>query len=109
MKEYIVGADIGGTLIRVGICTTDLKKENIEFWFMQQNRTWEDIFKYYLKNRGEFKEKDFKYTIEDFTPDVVIVDTPGQMELFAFRNIGAQIAMLLDFWNFKGELFTGVG
>jgi GTPase SAR1 family protein len=33
--------------------------------------------------------------IEDFTPDVVIVDTPGQMELFAFRNIGAQIAMNL--------------
>lgn len=30
--------------------------------------------------------------IEDFTPDIVIVDTPGQMELFAFRNIGAEIA-----------------
>jgi glucokinase len=29
MKEYIAGADIGGTLIRIGICTTDLKKENI--------------------------------------------------------------------------------
>ncbi|MBD3207676.1 hypothetical protein GF319_15210 [Candidatus Bathyarchaeota archaeon] len=30
--------------------------------------------------------------IEAFTPDICIVDTPGQMELFAFRNIGAQIA-----------------
>jgi hypothetical protein len=30
--------------------------------------------------------------IEDFTPDIGIVDTPGQLELFAFRNIGAQIA-----------------
>ena len=29
--------------------------------------------------------------IEAFTPDICIVDTPGQMELFAFRNIGAQI------------------
>jgi GTPase SAR1 family protein len=33
--------------------------------------------------------------IEDFTPDICIVDTPGQMELFAFRNIGAQIAQEL--------------
>jgi GTPase SAR1 family protein len=30
--------------------------------------------------------------IEDFTPDICIVDTPGQLELFAFRNIGALIA-----------------
>jgi GTPase SAR1 family protein len=30
--------------------------------------------------------------LDDFGPDVAIVDTPGQMELFAFRNIGAQIA-----------------
>jgi GTPase SAR1 family protein len=30
--------------------------------------------------------------IEDFDPDLALVDTPGQMELFAFRNIGAEIA-----------------
>ena len=30
--------------------------------------------------------------IEDFTPDICIVDTPGQMELFAFRDIGARVA-----------------
>jgi hypothetical protein len=30
--------------------------------------------------------------IEDFTPDICLVDTPGQMELFAFRNTGAEIA-----------------
>ena len=30
--------------------------------------------------------------LDDFGPDVAIVDTPGQLELFAFRNIGAQIA-----------------
>jgi len=29
IKEFIVGADIGGTRIRVAICTSDLKKENI--------------------------------------------------------------------------------
>lgn len=29
IEEYIVGADIGGTWIRVAICTKDLKKENI--------------------------------------------------------------------------------
>ena len=39
--------------------------------------------------------EDLSNEIEDFTPDVCIVDTPGQMELFAFRNIGAQIAQNL--------------
>jgi len=38
---------------------------------------------------------DLSNDIEDFTPDVCIVDTPGQMELFAFRNIGAEIAQNL--------------
>jgi len=39
--------------------------------------------------------EDLSNDIEDFTPDICIVDTPGQMELFAFRNIGAQIAQEL--------------
>ena len=30
--------------------------------------------------------------IEDFGPDIALIDTPGQMELFAFRDIGARIA-----------------
>jgi glucokinase len=30
VKQYIVGVDIGGTWIRVGICTADLKEENIK-------------------------------------------------------------------------------
>lgn len=30
--------------------------------------------------------------IDDFGPDVALVDTPGQMEMFAFRDIGARIA-----------------
>lgn len=30
--------------------------------------------------------------VEDFDPDIALVDTPGQLELFAFRNIGAEIA-----------------
>jgi GTPase SAR1 family protein len=30
--------------------------------------------------------------VEAFDPDIALVDTPGQMELFAFRNIGAEIA-----------------
>ncbi len=39
--------------------------------------------------------EDLSNDIEDFTPDICIVDTPGQMELFAFREIGAQIAQEL--------------
>lgn len=47
--------------------------------------------------------------IEDFTPDICIVDTPGQMELFAFRNIGAQIARdLTDAEKGVIYLFDGV-
>ncbi|UCH57528.1 MAG: ATP/GTP-binding protein, partial [Candidatus Bathyarchaeota archaeon] len=30
--------------------------------------------------------------IEDFDPDIALVDTPGQMEMFAFRDVGAKIA-----------------
>jgi GTPase SAR1 family protein len=30
--------------------------------------------------------------IDDFSPDVALVDTPGQMEMFAFRDVGAKIA-----------------
>jgi GTPase SAR1 family protein len=42
--------------------------------------------------------------IEEFTPDIVIVDTPGQMELFAFRNIGAHIAQNLTDYE-KGIIY----
>jgi len=35
---------------------------------------------------------DLARDIEDFSPDIALLDTPGQMELFAFRDIGAQIA-----------------
>ncbi len=30
--------------------------------------------------------------IDDFDPDIALVDTPGQMEMFAFRDVGARIA-----------------
>jgi GTPase SAR1 family protein len=30
--------------------------------------------------------------IDDFGPDVALIDTPGQMEMFAFRDVGARIA-----------------
>ncbi len=36
--------------------------------------------------------EDLSREIEEYTPEICIVDTPGQMELFAFRDIGARIA-----------------
>ncbi len=42
--------------------------------------------------------------IEDFTPDICLVDTPGQMELFAFRDIGARIAESLTDYE-KGVIY----
>lgn len=53
--------------------------------------------------------QDLSRDIEDFTPDLCIVDTPGQMELFAFREIGAQIAHdLTDSEKGVIYLFDGV-
>ena len=48
--------------------------------------------------------EDISQDIEDFTPDICIVDTPGQMELFAFRDIGAQVAEKLTDAN-KGLVY----
>ena len=42
--------------------------------------------------------------IEDFMPDIALIDTPGQMELFAFRDVGAQIAEEISD-NGKGILY----
>ncbi|MEA2070920.1 MAG: ATP/GTP-binding protein [Asgard group archaeon] len=33
--------------------------------------------------------------IDDYSPDILLVDTPGQMELFAFRSTGVIAAQLL--------------
>ncbi|MCK5563590.1 ATP/GTP-binding protein, partial [Candidatus Bathyarchaeota archaeon] len=53
--------------------------------------------------------EDLSNDIEDFTPDICIVDTPGQMELFAFRDIGAQIAQeLTDVEKGVIYIFDGV-
>lgn len=53
--------------------------------------------------------QDLSSDIEDFTPDICIVDTPGQMELFAFRDIGAQIAQeLTDYQKGVIYIFDGV-
>ena len=53
--------------------------------------------------------QDLSSDIEDFTPDICIVDTPGQMELFAFRDIGAQIAReLTDYQKGVVYIFDGV-
>jgi len=50
---------------------------------------------------------DIKYEISEYNePDFVLIDTPGQMELFAFRNTGPMIASALGFGNVqRGTLF----
>jgi hypothetical protein len=45
---------------------------------------------------------DLKYEIDQYNdPDIVLVDTPGQMELFAYRNSGSIIANALGFGEAK--------
>ena len=48
-----------------------------------------------------------KYEINEYNnPDIVIINTPGQMELFAFRNTGPMIANALGYGNAqRGILF----
>jgi GPN-loop GTPase len=42
--------------------------------------------------------EDIKYEIGEYNnPDIILVDTPGQMELFAFRNTGPMVASALGF------------
>ncbi len=51
--------------------------------------------------------EDLKYEINQYNdPEIVLVDTPGQMELFSFRNSGPLIANALGFGSVKrGILF----
>ena len=42
--------------------------------------------------------EDLKFEISEFSdPDVVLIDTPGQMELFAFRNTGPMVVSSLGY------------
>jgi GTPase SAR1 family protein len=41
--------------------------------------------------------EDLKYEIEQYQPDWVLIDTAGQLELFAFRDVGPIIASSLGF------------
>lgn len=51
--------------------------------------------------------EDLKYEVNEFNePDIILVDTPGQMELFAFRNSGPMIANALGFGSAqRGVIF----
>ncbi len=42
--------------------------------------------------------EDLKFEISEFSnPDIVLIDTPGQMELFAFRNTGPMVVSSLGY------------
>lgn len=44
--------------------------------------------------------EDIKFEISEYNdPDVVLIDTPGQMELFAFRSTGPLVASSLGYGN----------
>ena len=44
---------------------------------------------------------DLKYEIDEYNPDWVLVDTAGQLELFAFRETGPLIASSLGFGSIQ--------
>jgi len=44
---------------------------------------------------------DLRYEIDEFNPDWVLVDTAGQLELFAFRETGPLIASSLGFGDIQ--------
>ncbi|MHA1339212.1 MAG: ATP/GTP-binding protein [Promethearchaeota archaeon] len=46
--------------------------------------------------------EDIKFEISEYNdPEIVIIDTPGQMELFAFRNTGPLVASSLGYGDVK--------
>jgi hypothetical protein len=46
--------------------------------------------------------EDIKFEISEYNdPDVVLIDTPGQMELFAFRSTGPLVASSLGMETFR--------
>lgn len=48
---------------------------------------------------------DLKYEINQYNdPEIVLIDTPGQMELFSFRNTGPMIANALGFGEAKRNI-----
>ncbi|MCF2139473.1 MAG: ATP/GTP-binding protein [Candidatus Lokiarchaeota archaeon] len=51
--------------------------------------------------------EDLKYEINQYNdPEIVLIDTPGQMELFSFRNSGPMIANALGFGSIqRGIIF----
>lgn len=60
----------------VGLCDTNNASNNLDLIVPCNNKGKKSLgllffilAKEYLKNRGNFKEKDFKYTVEDFTPE----------------------------------------
>src|SRR6056297_1093964 len=49
--------------------------------------------------------EDIKFEIDQYNnPEYIIVDTPGQMELFSFRNTGPLIANALGFGTVKTNI-----
>ncbi|RLI65538.1 MAG: GTPase [Promethearchaeia archaeon] len=49
--------------------------------------------------------EDLKYEINQYNdPDIILVDTPGQMELFSFRNTGPMIANALGFGSIQRSI-----
>ena len=60
----------------IALCDTNNQANNIDLVVPCNNKGKKSlgllfyiVTREYLKQRGEFKEKDFKYTIEDFTPE----------------------------------------
>ncbi|UYP45602.1 GPN-loop GTPase [Candidatus Lokiarchaeum ossiferum] len=48
---------------------------------------------------------DLKYEINQYNdPEIILIDTPGQMELFSFRNTGPMIANALGFGEAKRNI-----
>ncbi|RLE49606.1 MAG: GTPase [Candidatus Methanomethylicota archaeon] len=47
------------------------------------------------------KVNEIKEELEQYNPDIVLVDTPGQMELFAYRNSGLIISSALTQGDFS--------
>jgi len=88
MEKYIVGVDIGGTWIRVAICTADLKEQNI-----------------ILKTTKTLKENKFSITN---TVSLLISELLSENGVKTNQVIGIGLASAGPIDLEKGELFNNV-
>jgi len=79
------------------------KRDEYNFSFMQNNKTWEDVYSHFLKNKEELlKESDLKRLVIHNPPILRSSDTLVPDLIFDFEKEGNKEAVCIFPENYKG-------